>query len=176
MSVDMNSPQLLLVDLARELDGETLEVTFALFGHDFTISLLTEEEANWRNSFLNTGSSISTMSSWRLPTLAIGIRRIDSVPVYEFFADEWANTEEGRQIRSILEGKGKYSQKYFAAEHLMQFLADRPPEKVEEMWLHWAALEKRREDAQDNVKKSSGEASEESTDVPGTEPSPSGDQ
>jgi len=176
VTIDKNSPQLLLLDLAKELDGETLEETFTLFGHQWTISLLSEEESNWRNSFLNTGSTISTMSSWRLPTLAIGIRKIDGISVYQFFSKEWEATEEGRQVRSILEGKGRYSQKYFAAEHLMQFLADRFPDKIEELWLHWATLEKRREEAQDNVKKSSGEASDESTDESGTEPSPSGDQ
>lgn len=175
MSTPIN-PRRVLNDLAAELDGETLESTFNFKGHEFTISLLNEEETNWRNGFVNTGTSLSTLSSWRLPTLAIGIRFIDGISVYDFFAEEWKETEEGRQVRTLLEGKGRFSRKYFVAEHLMEWLAERDPEVLEEMWEHWLELEKRREEAQESLKKSSGEASEEDTNESGTEASPSGDE
>lgn len=167
---------MLLIDLARELDGDTLESTFKLYDFEWTISLLTEDEQNWRNGYVNTGSQISTISSWRLPTLSIGIRAINGVPVFAFFRDEWEATDEGRQMVNILEGKGRFSQKYFAAEHLMEFLAARFPDKLDPLWEKWMELETRREDAQDAAKKSSGESSEEDTKPSGTEPSPLGDE
>jgi hypothetical protein len=175
MSKPIN-PKRLLNDLAKELDGETMESTFLFKGHEFTISLLNEEETNWRNGFVNTGTSLSTLSSWRLPTLAIGIRYIDGVSVYEFFADQWNETEEGRQVRALIEGRGRFSRKYFVAEHMMEWLAERDTEVMEEMWDHWLELEKRREEAQESIKKSSGEASDTDTRENGTEASPSGDE
>jgi len=175
-SNDNQSPKKMLLDLARELDGETIEDTFLWMGREWTIRLLTEEESNWRNSFINTGSRISTVSSWRLPTLSIGIRAINGIPVFEFFREEWESTEEGRQIVQLVDGRGRYNQKYFAAEYLMQYLAERPPERLEEMWGFWESLEQRREDAQDAAKKSSGEGSEEGEKPTGTESSPSGDE
>jgi len=173
---EIKNPKQLLMDLARELDGEALDDTFDCFGFQWTIRLLNEEESNWRNGYVNTGSKLSTITSYRLPTLAIGIRAINGIPVYEFFQEEWESTEEGRNALAVIEGRGRFSQKYFAAEHLMEWLAERFPEKLEELWEYWAALESRREDAQGATKKSSGEASDEDTKPTGTESSPSGDE
>lgn len=169
-------PKRLLMDLAKELDGDSLESTFELFDRTWSIRLLTEDESNWRNGYVNTGTKLSTITSYRLPTLAIGIRAIDGIPVYAFFQDEWTATEDGRAAFELIEGKGRFSQKYFAAEHLMEFLADRFPEKMEELWEEWAKLETRREEAQASVKKSSGEGSEEDKNSTGTGSSPSGDE
>lgn len=170
------NPKQLLMDLGKELDGDCLERTFELFGHTWSIRLLNEEESNWRNGYVNTGSKLSTITSYRLPTLAIGIREIDGIPVFAFFQEEWKNTEEGRQALELIEGRGRFNQKYFTAEHMMEWLAERFPEKMEELWEPWADLEERREKAQGSLKKFSGEDSEEDTNPTGTESSPSGDE
>lgn len=169
------NPKRILDDLAVELDGDCLQDSFLWKGKRFTIRLLTEEESNWRNGFVNMGSGLATITSWRLPTLAIGIREIDGIPVFEFFRNEWTETEEGRNVLRLVEGRGSYSMKYFAAEHLMEFLGSRPPEALEEMWKYWKLLEDRREAVQDNIKKSSGVDSEKATNQSGTESTPSGE-
>ena len=169
-------PKQMLDDLAREIDGEALEETFTFGGFVFRIRLLTEDEQNWRNSYINTGNQLSTISSWRLPTLAIGIREINNIPIFEFFREEWEREDETRDVVKLIAQKGKFSQKYFAAECLMEFLAERFPEKLQELYNPWQELEKRREEAQDATKKSSGEDSEKDTSTNGTESSPSGDE
>lgn len=170
------NPKLILADLARELDGETLEHSCVVHNHKWTMRLLNEEESNWRNGFVNMGTRLSAITSWRLPTLAIGIRAIDDIPVYRFFQDEWKASEETRQALELMDQRGKFSQKYFAAEYLMEFLSSRFPEVLEPLWEEWQKLEERREEAQASVKKSFGGSSEEDEKPSGTEPSPSGDE
>jgi len=170
------NPKQVLMDLAKELDGETIEHTCNVKGFEFKMRLLNEEESNWRNGYINLGSKLSAVSSWRLPTLAIGIRQINGTPVFEFFREEWDATEESRRALEIVEGKGPYSAKYFTAEHLMKFLADRFPEVISDLWDEWQRMEDRRSNAQDALKKSSGESSDEGIDPSGTELSPSGEK
>jgi hypothetical protein len=169
------NPKQILLDLAKELDGDPLEHSCTVHGRKWTMRLLNEEESNWRNSFVNMGSTLSTASSWRLPTLSMGIRAINDVPVYLFFQDEWNSTAASREALAIIEGKGRFSQKYFAAEHLMEYLSQRDPDVIKPLWKEWEILEARREEAQGNIKKSSGENSGEGTKDNGTEFSPSGD-
>jgi len=173
---EVQNPKMILMDLARELDGETLEHTCMVHNHKWTMRLLNEEESNWRNGFVNMGTRLSAITSWRLPTLAIGIRAIDGVPIFEFFKEQWSTTEELRKALETMEGRGKFSQKYFAAEHLMEFLSSRFPEVLEPLWEEWQKLEERREGAQASIKKSFGENSGEGTKPSGTESSPSGDE
>ena len=174
MSEEVTNPKRVLDDLAKELDGSCLEDTFDWKGRKFRIRLLNEEESNWRNGFVNMGTNLSTLTSWRLPTLAMGIREVDGVPTFEFFRPLWEAEEKGREVLKLIEGRGVFSMKYFAAEHLMQWLGQRPPEMVEALWKFWKILEDRREVAQGNVKKSSGADSEKDTKPSGTESTPSG--
>jgi hypothetical protein len=173
MSTD--NPKRILDDLAKELDGECLEEVFTWKGRKFRIRLLNEEESNWRNGFINMGSGLSTVTSWRLPTLSIGIREVDGVPIFEFFRSQWEETEEGRNLLRLVESKGTFTQKYFSAEHMMEWLGARPPEMLEDLWKYWKALEERREAAQGNIKKSSGVGSEKGEKPTGTESTPSGE-
>ena len=170
------NPKMLLMDLAKELDGETLEHECIVHNRKWTMRLLNEEESNWRNGFVNMGTKLSAITSWRLPTLAIGIRAIDDVPVYQFFQEEWNLGKDSRDALELVEGRGRFSQKYFTAEHLMEFLSGRFPEILEPLWVEWQKLEERREEAQASAKKSSGENSEEEEKPSGTESSPSGDE
>lgn len=172
----MQNPKMILMDLAKELDGETLEHSCMVHNHKWTMQLLNEEESNWRNGFVNMGTKLSAITSWRLPTLAIGIRAIDDIPVYQFFQDEWNAVAETRQALELMDERGKFSQKYFSAEYLMEFLSSRFPEALEPLWEEWQKLEGRREDAQSASKKSSGENSDEDKSASGTGSSLSGDE
>lgn len=176
MTEEVTNPKRVLDDLARELDGSCLEDTFVWRNRKFRMRLLNEEESNWRNGFVNMGTNLSTLTSWRLPTLAIGIREIDDVPVFEFFRPQWEAAEKGREVLRLIEGRGVFSMKYFSAEHLMQWLGQRPPELVEDLWKFWKSLEDRREAAQGNIKKFSGVDSEKDTNQSGTGSTPSGEE
>jgi hypothetical protein len=178
---EQQNPKKLLMDLQQELDGETLEHVCLVHGFQWKMRLLNEEESNWRNGYVNTGTKLSAVTSWRLPTLAIGIRAIgpkdgELLPTSAFFQDEWRATAETRAAAEMIEGQGAFSQKYFTAEYLMEWLAGRFPEALEPLYAEWQKLEKRREDAQASVKKSSGESSEEEEKDSGTELSPSGEK
>jgi hypothetical protein len=175
MTPTIPNPRQILMDLSRELGGDQLETVVSYKSFTFKMCLLNEEESNWRNGFINMGTKLSTVTSWRLPTLAIGIREINSVPVPEFFRPEWEATEATRQALAVIEGKGKYTLKYFAAEYLMQFLSQFPPEPLEDLYAEYQKLEARREEASVAIKKSSGESSEKATKSSGTELSPSGE-
>lgn len=149
----------LLLDIGRDLDvTERITDTVTLLGHSWKFTLLNEEESNWRMANVNMATKLSAIASFRLPTLAIGIREIDDISVFEFFAEEWATLPD--DFRRELENMNKYARKYFAAEHLMKFLASRFPEGIAELYDKWQVLENRRLEAIATLKKSSGESSE----------------
>ena len=151
-----------LLDFQSEMKGSLLEDTFTVQGKTWTMRLLNEEEQTWSTSMMNTTNVVTTAVSSRLATLAIGIREIDGVPVYEHFAGDWDNMPEA--TRTALEDMNKYALKYFVAEHLHSIMAPLPPETITSLWEGWSELIKRREGAQDMSKKSSGETSQEESD------------
>lgn len=168
----------ILTDIGKELDGDTLEGEISAGGLRFKVRLLTEEESNWRFGHVNTSNNASALSSFRLPTLAIGIREIYHekfgrwVSVYEFFDEDWQKLSE--EVQEALMDGNKYSKKYFMAEHLMEWLSQRR-EIMLDLHEQWTGLEKRREEAQKALKKSSGEDSEKGESTNSTEPSPPGE-
>ena len=166
--------KMLLDDIGKELDVTgNISETFSIFNHNWTFALLNEEESNWRMSHVNMGNKLSAVASFRLPTLAMGIRKIDDVPVFDFFTDEWKELPD--DTRRELVNMNPYARKYFTAEHLMKFLAERYPEGIAELWEKWQELETRRLEAIATLKKSSGESSESETlDQNTTELSPIG--
>lgn len=145
------NPKQVLFDLAKELDGNTIEDDFEVFGKIWTLKLLNEEESNWRNANLIVASRLTALSSLRLPTLAMSIRKIDGISVYDFFANEWMELSE--DDRKELENMNKYSKKYFVAEKLMEFLSQRIPDAIDLVWEKYQELEKRREESQGFLKK-----------------------
>jgi hypothetical protein len=166
----------ILNDLAKDLDGQKrISDTFHLQGHTWEMQLLNEEEGNWRNAHIVAANKLAMLSSFRLPTLAIAIRRIDGVSVEEFFSQKWDNLDA--QDRVDLQNMSKYAKKYFMAEHLMEFLSQRPPDAIEDLFLNgYDVLQKREADAQDTLKKYSGEGSEKEKSGITIESSPTGDE
>jgi hypothetical protein len=175
MSNTPKNPKQLLLDIGKDLNiTEGISEIFDIFGRKWKMSLLNEEESNWRMAHVVTSSKLSAVTSFRLPTLAIGIREIEGVSVYDFFAEDWDKlTPDSRQE---LLSMNPYAKKYFCAEHLMQFLSDKYPEGIAELWEHWQQLEKRRNEAIAALKKSSGESSEKTAEPNTTEPSPTGEE
>lgn len=174
MSTNPKNVKKLLEDIGKELDVTgNISETFMVLGHSWTISLLNEEESNWRMAHVVMSNQLSAVASFRLPTLSIGIRKIDDISIYEYFDEEWKRLSEDK--RNELESMNTYSRKYFCAEHLMKFLADRYPEGIAELWEKYQTLEARRTEAIETLKKSSGESSEkETSEESTTEPSPIG--
>jgi hypothetical protein len=174
MSTNPKNVKRLLEDIAKELDVTgNITDTFSVLGHSWTFSLLNEEESNWRMAHVVMSNQLSAVASFRLPTLSIGIRKIDDISVYEYFDEEWQALPADK--RSELMNMNTYSRKYFCAEHLMKFLADRYPEGIAELWEKYQTLEARRTEAIVTLKKSSGESSEQETKEENTtEPSPTG--
>ena len=165
----------LLDDVRKDLEGDSsIEGEFVIGSHKFFMRLLNEEETNWRNSHILMSTKLAAVSSFRLPTLAIGIRLIDDVPVFEYFASDWESME--KEIREELNKSSRFSHKYFGSEHLMEEMSQYQPETLDLLWEKWQELEKRREEAVAAVKKSYGESSGSETNSNMTELSPLGEQ
>lgn len=163
-----------LDDLVSELDGNVLSDTFVVNNRRWELKLLNEEETNWRNAHVIMANTLSAMSSFKLPTLAMSIQRVEHggamISIREFFQEEWeALSKEDRERYEGL--NNAYSQKYFAAEKFMGFLSQRLPDALDPLYAKYEELKKRRDDAQDALKKSSGEGSQGTTD-----PSPPGEK
>ena len=165
-----------LKDLAKDLDGSArISDVFSIKGHTWEMRLLNEEESNWRNAHILAANKLAMLTSFRLPTLAIAIRKIDDIPIDHFFDDVWE--EMDAQDRVEIQSMSKYAKKYFIAEHLMEFLSQRFPDAVEELFVKgYNVLQEREQEAQDTLKKSSGEGSETEKSEITIEPSPSGDE
>jgi hypothetical protein len=170
-------------DIAKEMESKCLTETFEVQGHSYEMKLLNGEETNWRNAhvMLNgkfteegmTSINLAALSAVKLPTLAIGIRKIDGVPVKEAFKEDWGDLDD--KVKLNLLGDNKFAKKWFIAENFMQYLSSWIDDSLEELWGKWDELQKRRVEAAETLKKSSGEASTENIEN-STEPSPSGDQ
>jgi hypothetical protein len=119
--------------------------------------LLQDHERNWANGFIRNTSLNAMLTSIRAPTLAIGIREIDGVPVPVFFQQQWEaeSAELETLARQMLESSNPYVKQYWFAERLFQWLSLRPPKFVEELWAKWTELEGRRDKAEDGMGKSS---------------------
>ena len=169
----VQDPKSLLIDLAKEVDGKPLEDTFKVGKFQFRVWLPNEEEMNWCYRYINPANLVTVATSMKLPNLSISIRSINGLPVEDFFEDEWAAVPEGDRLELL--SRNSFSRKYFTAEHLMQFLGQRPPEFVQDLWKQYEALAKKRTDLQGELKNSSGEASETEESESLTETSPLGE-
>lgn len=162
-----------LMDIGKDLNvTDTISDVFTVFNHTWEMALLGEEESNWRMSHVVMSNKLSVVASFRLPTLAIGIRKIDGVAILDYFSEDWDAISP--DTKQELLNMNPYSQKYFCAEHLMKFLADKYPEGIAELWEKWQILEARRTEAIAALKKSSGESSEKEEKKSTTELSPIG--
>jgi len=178
MPVDpVQDPKSLLIDLAKEADGKSLGdfCTLTKGGKDFKfeIRLPNEEETNWCFRYMNPANVVTVATSLKLPKLAISIRSINTISVDKFFMDEWEALPEFDRLE--YEAKNKFAQKYFTAEHMMQFLGQRFPDFIQELWELYEVLDKRRQEAQDELGNSSGEDSEKEESENSTEPSQPGE-
>lgn len=148
-----------LTDIARELDGESVDGVFEVNGHKFLMKLLNEEESNWRNAHVITVNRLSAVSSFRLPTLAICIRGIDGIDIIDFFDEKWKELK--KEEKEMFGGEdNKFARKYFAAEQLMSWLSQLNPDSVGKLFDEYQKLQERRNKVQANLKKSSGENSD----------------
>ena len=147
----------LLDDLAEELDKGFLEDTFTIAGHTWKMRLLQDHERNWANGFVRNASLNAMLTSIRAPTLGIGIREIDGMPVAQFFQKQWADAESELEdvARHMLESSNPYVKQYWFAEQLFTWISQRPPQFVEKLWVKWQELEARRTEAEEAMGKSS---------------------
>lgn len=177
----------LFSDIAKEMESKCISDTFLINGHNYEMRLLNGEEAQWRNAHIMlegmsikadgklglTSTNLAALTSIKLPTLAMGIRKIDGVTVEDAYAEDWGLLQEEARISLLRDNK--YARKWFVAEHFMEYLANWPDTVLEDLWRNWAELERRRDAAGEAVKKFSGESSEKEVNKNSTELSPSGD-
>jgi len=182
------SAKQLFQDIAKEMESRCISDTFEVRGHRYEMRLLNGEEAQWRNAHIMlegmslkadgklglSSTNLAALTSIKLPTLAIGIRKMDGESIEAGFEEDWGSLSEKQRLDLFRENK--YARKWFVAEQFMQYLANWPDNMLEELWEFWAMLEERRRVAGDELKKFSGEGLEKEEKVNSTEPSPSGDQ
>ena len=151
-----------LLDFQAEMKSQLLSDTFEVLGKTWKMQLLNDEEQTWAVGMMDMSTVSTAGLSGRTANLAIGIREIDGVPIYEYFTDDWE--ELSKESREELTHMNKYSLKYFVAEHLFSMLAEMPPDVLGNLWESWEVLVKRRTEAQEMSKKSSGETSQQESD------------
>jgi hypothetical protein len=140
----------LLADLASEIDKGFLEEEFEVAGHKYKIRLLTDGEVNWKNRFIDgLSSALSMMSQRKSATLAIAIREIDGNAVVDIF-----RPEEGTKEFDIWKDMTAIERKFAAAKSLYDFLSNRTGDFTGELFTKFAALEERRGEVIQNLKKS----------------------
>ncbi len=164
----------ILTDLAKELDGNELEDIFEAKGHKWKIRLLNDEETSWTYRYVNPSNVITVATSMKLPILSMAVREMDGHKIIDLVEHEWAKLTEEEMV--VYNKMNNFNRKYFAAEHFMEFLSQRLPGVVIELWTKYEAIEARRKAAQETSKKSSGEDSEKTEKENSTESSPTGEQ
>ena len=154
-------PKNILLDLQTELSGELLSETFEVRNRKFEMRLLNEEENSWAFGFMNTRSEMSLAMSARIATLTVGIKSIDGVSIEALFLEVLTELHESdKDEYDELMKKNPDSTKFACFEMFMKFLMEMPPSFVNDLNRKWQELEKRRDEASEQVKNSSGEASE----------------
>jgi hypothetical protein len=151
-----------LLDFQTEMKGRLLSDTFEVEGKKWTMQLLTDEEQTWALSMMNLSSALTTGTSGRVANLAIGIRQIDGIDVFDYFESDWDKFSD--EEKAAFNDMNSFSLKYFVAEHMHEMLSSMPPEFVDDLWRGWEVLVTRRKDAQAMTKKSSGETSTKTSD------------
>lgn len=144
------------MDLQSELSGQLLQEDFVVNDRTFTMRLLNEEEHAWTYSLISTNNHMSLAMSVRVANLAIGIRSINDMSIESQFEDAFNKLPEEEKV-SLIDGKPI---KFAYAALFLRWLSEQPPVFVTELHNHWNSLEKRRADAQGDLKNSSGESSE----------------
>lgn len=180
----MSNPKRILLDLQTELTGELLSETVEVRGRKFEMRLLNDEESGWVFGLVNFKSNIALALESRRSTLAVGIRSIDGCPISEIYAEDWEalvpkedadeEDEDVKTQESLLQEHGSLDC-VFASFFLEGFLKKVPSSFVNELHAKWDALEKRRADAQGELKNSSREDSEKAEKPSSTESSQDGE-
>lgn len=145
----------LLDELAKDIDPGVFEDTVVVRKVSWKFRLLCDHERNWSNGYVRTSSVTTMLSSMRAPTLAIGIREIGRpdeagtlkmLTVQDYFAEVWTK-EQGTldaATKRMLEQSNEFIRQYWFAEKLFQWLSDRDPEFIDELWRPWSQLEDKR--------------------------------
>ncbi len=167
----------LITDLLSEMKSKCISGTFEVQGHNYEMQLLDGGEGDWRDKYvslnglsLEKGSiNMALLSAVKKPTLAIGIRAIDGESVETLFESDWVALEGATKTALLAESVN--AKTLFIAGRLLDFLINCPGDVIEELWSSWVKLEKRRDEAKGELKKSSGEneKKENSTDSPSGE-------
>jgi len=170
MSTDLD----ILSNLQKELSGDFLQETVEVRGRKFTMRLLSEKENGWTFRFFKAGNELSLAITVRSAQLAMGIRAIDGVSLIDC-------TKAQLNALTIIERNTLFEKNdgnpdFVASELFMKFLLDMPPEYVGELHEHWTQLQMKQQEAQEALKKSSGEGSETVESKSLTEPSPVGEE
>lgn len=157
---DKPNPRQILKDLQSELSKSLLEDEFEINGIKWAMRLLNEDEITWSvgKADLDLKNVVSMGISFRLPTLAIGIRRINDTSVLETFQEDW-NMLTAAEQEDFLSRPGTTPDK-IGAELLLDYLKQQPSEFINELWVQWQTLEERRKEGQSALKKSLGESGE----------------
>lgn len=152
------NPRQLLEDLSNELKGSLIEDTFEVHGIQWTMRLLNEDEFTWcfSKTEIDLKNAIAMGISFRLPTLAIGIRAFNGKSVVETFQDDWNELPEDEK-EVFLSRPGATPDK-IGAEFMLEYLKALPSTFVNELYEKWQELELRRKESQEALKKFSGES------------------
>lgn len=154
----MSNASQILKDIKQELSSEFLEGSITVRGKEYHMRLLNDREQGWSFSQIKLGGQLGLAIEVRRANLAIGVRSIDGFTIEEMFKEMWEGLPEKEQFE-LLDQEGELEFVY--AGMFLEYLKALPSDYIGEIHEGWEKLEKRRKEAQENLKKSLEGASEE---------------
>jgi hypothetical protein len=149
---DAINPKQILLDITKELQGNFISDTFEVQGHKYEMRLLTEEEMAWSFGLIKSNTELALALSSRLASLSVGIRSIDGAKISDIFAEDFAKLD--------VDVSEDLAYSLIMSKFLYDYLKQQPPSFIGELHECWQKLEKRRIEAQGELKNSSRESLE----------------
>ena len=94
---------------------------------------------------------MSAITSMKIPRLSASIRSVDGVKVADLF--EFAPEADKADV--TYHSQSQYRMRYWVMNQMLVWLGDRPKTLVNELWTHYTELIERRDQAWEELKKSS---------------------
>lgn len=136
--------------LKQSFEAGFIEDTFDIAGHKWTMRTLNGMESLWRDGFVDLSITASFLSSRRVPTLAIAIKKIDDRNVTDIFiSDDISPTSKSTPVESVVKSMSKSrddfkSIEFTSAEELKKFIETSIPDKViNDLWAAFNTLEEK---------------------------------
>lgn len=138
--------------LKQELSRGFIEKEFEINGHKFVLSTLNEDDENWADTYTRISTPAAILSSRKAPRIAAALKTMDGETKAELFQfpDDMSETTKKAMLDNPIQLR------YWLNDQALYFLMEdgtRP--FINQLWEKYEELEKQREEAFEDLPKSS---------------------